>query len=146
MKNNVLALLLFISCVSASFAQKEVTWKDLSHVEFKSKYVESEGGEVLIPEFSSAIKALEGKTISVTGYFLNLDATSQSYMLSKSPMAACFFCGGGGPETVIEIQFGKKDSFKTDDIVTITGVLELNQTDVNHLNYILKKAEGFSIN
>ena len=57
-------------------------------------------------------------------------------------MASCFFCGASGPESVVEINFKTRPSFKTDDIVTITGVLVLNKYDVNHFNYILNNAKG----
>lgn len=61
-------------------------------------------------------------------------------------MASCFFCGGAGPETIIEVIFKKKPPFKTDQIVEITGILELNADDVDHCNYILKEATGKLIN
>lgn len=138
-------VLFFCLGTAGVFAQQNVTWKDLADVKFTSKYVVSEGGEVLVPAFGDGIKKLEGKKISVTGYFLNLDAASKSFMLSKNPMSACFFCGAGGPETVIEIHFAKSEVYKTDTIVTITGTLKLNQTDVNHCNYILESAAGMSI-
>lgn len=140
-----LTLLLAVVSICGVYAQKQLNWKDLADVSFVTKYVESEGGEVLIPEFGTSIKNMEGKQISVTGYFLNLDATSKSYMLSKNPMSACFFCGAGGPETVIEIHFKGNEVFKTDAIVTITGVLKLNQTDLNHCNYIMEQATGVSM-
>ena len=47
-------------------------------------------------------------------------------------MASCFFCGVGGPETAIELQFKTKPTFKMDDIVKITGTLELNRDDIYH--------------
>ncbi|GLB51899.1 hypothetical protein NBRC110019_09380 [Neptunitalea chrysea] len=143
--NSKLLVLLFFGVFIGAYAQQEITWKDLANVKFSTKYVESEDGDVLIPVFGDAIKKIEGKEISVTGYFLNLDASTKSFMLSKSPMSACFFCGAGGPETVIEIHFAKKEEqYKTDKIITITGVLKLNQTDINHCNYILEKARGTS--
>lgn len=144
MKIKIFFLFLSLYAIKG-MAQQNVTWKDLADVKFSSKYIASEGGEVLIPVFGESIKKLEGKKISVTGYFLNLDATSKSFMLSKNPMSACFFCGAGGPETVMEIHFTKSEVYKTDTIVTITGTLKLNQTDVTHLNYILENAFGTAI-
>jgi len=61
-------------------------------------------------------------------------------------MSACFFCGQGGPETAVELQFSGKQNFKTDIIVTITGILTLNKDDIEHFNYILKECEGVLIN
>ncbi|WP_461532857.1 hypothetical protein [Sinomicrobium sp.] len=137
------ALLLWGLC--SAQAQQEVTWDDLTDVEFASKYFDDSDGYFLVPTFGQSVKALEGKEISVTGYFLNLSPEDGIFMLSQNPMASCFFCGGGGPESVIEIKFTETPEFKTDEVVTITGVLELNVNDINHCNYILKNANGFAL-
>lgn len=57
-------------------------------------------------------------------------------------MSSCFFCGVGGPETAIELEFKNKPIFKTDDIITVTGTLKLNQDDVEHFNYILTNCKA----
>ena len=66
-------------------------------------------------------------------------------ILSKNPMAACYFCGGSGPESIIEIAFQKPPSFKTDEVIEVEGILKLNNEDVEHCNYILEKASGILI-
>lgn len=136
MKNKIL-IILFLFTTAFCFSQKKVTWRDLAKVEFKDRYFPLYGESYLEPEFSDSVKALEGKTISIVGYFLSIDPDSNKYILSKGPMSACFFCGIGGPETAIELQFTKKQKYKTDTIVTVTGVLKLNDDDVEHMNYIL---------
>jgi len=141
MKNKTLLLFIFVSSTIA-FAQKKTTWKDLSKVTFTEKYVPSYDQNFLKPEFSDAVKALDGQLISITGYFLNIDPKGKLYILSKGPMSSCFFCGVGGPETAIEIQFTTTPPFKTDDILQITGKLRLNSDDVNHFNYILEECKG----
>ncbi|MGS2763223.1 hypothetical protein [Sinomicrobium sp. M5D2P9] len=137
-----------IFCFFAVFsakAQEKVTWQDLADVTFTSKYFDTTDDYFLVPDFGKNVKELEGKQISITGYFLSLSPEDGIYMLSQNPMASCFFCGGGGPESVLEIKFQKKPSFKTDEVVTITGVLKLNAEDINHCNYILKEASGFAL-
>lgn len=57
-------------------------------------------------------------------------------------MASCFFCGMAGPETAIELQFDLKPTFRTDDIVTVTGILKLNDEDVKHFNYIITNSKA----
>jgi hypothetical protein len=136
MKNNVLLALLLFSC-AVGFAQKEITWNDLSKVSFVDKYFPNYGEHFLYPTFSSSVKALEGKKVSITGYFLNIDPKGKLYILSKGPMSSCFFCGVGGPETAVEVVFSKKPIYRTDDIITVTGTLKLNSDDVEHFNYIL---------
>lgn len=49
------------------------------------------------------------------------------------------------PETALEIQYINSNTFKTDDVVAITGTLQLNQNDVNHFNYILRDCTGKKI-
>ena len=68
------------------------------------------------------------------------------FLLSKNPLASCFFCGGAGPETVIEVYFKEKPPYKTDDVVEITGKLQLNVDDVSKANYILNNSTGKAIN
>lgn len=141
MKNRILVI--FIALFSTvCFSQKKVTWKDLSKVKFVEKYFPAHDDTFLHPKFSSSVKALEGKLITVKGYFLNIDPEGKIYILSKGPMSACFFCGVGGPETAIELEFSSEQTFKTDDIVTVTGTLKLNDTDVEHFNYILTGCKG----
>lgn len=137
-------LLTFIS--SFGFAQTQMTWTDFADVEFKPTYNEKYGIDFLMPTFGDRIQTFNGKLITISGYFLDISGNGKVLLLSKNPMAACFFCGGAGPETIIEVNFKKKPPFKTDQIVTITGMLELNPKDVDHCNYILRDATGKLIN
>lgn len=145
MRNKVL-LALFLSICLQGFAQEQVTWEDLAKVSFVDKYLDDYGQSFLYPVFSSSVKAIEGKKITISGYFLNLDPQGEIFILSKGPMAACFFCGMGGPETAMELHFKNKPKFETDDIITATGVLQLNKDDVEHFNYILKDVEAVKSN
>jgi len=141
MKNKLLILVIFLSC-SLCFSQKEILWEDLAKVTFKEKFFPAYDQNFLVPEFSNSVKALDGKVISITGYFLDLDPEGRLFILSRGPMSSCFFCGVGGPESAIELQFKSKPKFKTDDIIEITGKLKLNADDVDHFNYILSESKG----
>ena len=141
MKNKILITLLFLSC-TVGFTQKKITWRNLAKVKFEKKYFPTYDEYFLYPHFSSSVKALEGKKVSITGYFLNIDPSGGLFVLSKGPMSSCFFCGVGGPETAIEVEFTSPPIYRTDDIVTITGILKLNSEDVEHFNYILTKSTG----
>lgn len=95
----------------------------------------------LYPTFGPSVNALQGKEISIRGYMIPVDENDNLYVISAKPMAACFFCGGAGPESIIELQFRKKKQrFRIDEVVTVSGKLLLNANDVDHLNYILKDA------
>ncbi|WP_299834107.1 hypothetical protein [uncultured Tenacibaculum sp.] len=136
MRNSIVFLTFFFISFF-SFGQQKVTWDDLAKVTFTEKFYPKYNDKFLHPKFSESAKNLEGKVITISGYFLNLDPNGKIYILSKGPMASCFFCGVGGPETAVELVFDKKLEFKTDDIVTVTGTLSLNDSDVEHFNYIL---------
>ena len=141
MKNKILIVLSILS-VSICFSQQKVTWEDLSKVEFTEKYLSVYDDYFLYPNFLAPLKALEGKQITISGYFLNVDPEGRIYILSKGPMSSCFFCGIGGPETAIELLFDSKPTFKTDDIISVTGILKLNADDVEHFNFILTECKG----
>ena len=135
----------FLFVCSCCFSQQNVTWQDLAKIKFTDKYLSEYEAYFMYPTFSASVKALEGKQITIKGYFLDVVAKENIYMLSKGPMASCYFCGQGGPESAIELEFINKQNFKTDDIVSITGILELNKDDIEHFNYILKECKGMFV-
>jgi len=121
---------------------QDAGWSVFERVQFKTKYIERYGEHFLVPQFDAAIREREGKLFVVKGYYMPMDIGRQSIVISKYPYAACFFCGGAGPESVAEINFKiKPPRFKTDQIITIEGRLKLNDSDVTHLNFILEEAE-----
>ncbi|WP_147679182.1 hypothetical protein [Algibacter pacificus] len=136
MKNKFKIIVLLLWC-AIGYGQKKITWAHLAKVTFADKYFPAYDEYFMYPTFSESVKALEGTQITITGYFLNIDPEAKLYMLSKGPMSACFFCGQGGPETAVELQFSKTPKFKTDDIISVTGSLKLNKDNVEHFNYIL---------
>jgi hypothetical protein len=114
-------------------------WKTLLDIKWKKAYSEELKTQVEYPVFSPAVKALEGKTIVISGYILPTTLYEGNFtMLSAYPMAQCFFCGGAGPESVMEVYVKNgRRSFATER-VTFKGTLELNATDTSHLIYKLK--------
>ncbi|MEX0361864.1 MAG: hypothetical protein AB3N10_12860, partial [Allomuricauda sp.] len=77
--------------------------------------------------------------------FLVLDGTQSVYLLSKNPMASCFFCGNGGPETIMELEFSEKPSFVMDDLLSVSGLLRLNADNPNQCYYRIEKAIALSL-
>jgi hypothetical protein len=119
----------------------QISWKRLSDVRFNRRLNKELSMYFLYPTFGPSVNALQGKEISIRGYMIPVDENDNLYVISAKPMAACFFCGGAGPESIIELQFRKKKQrFRTDEVVTVSGKLLLNTNDVDHLNYILKDA------
>lgn len=136
-----LVLLLLITS-QGLYAQDLLTWEDFGDVEFAPEYNEKYDVHFLMPTFGDKIKSYNGKEIKVSGYFLDISGTGEIYMVSANPMASCFFCGAAGPESIVEVQFKEVPTFKTDDVVEVSGLLELNRGNVDHCNYILKNAVG----
>ena len=99
------------------------------------------------PIFSDAAKALIGKSVTLPGYlvpFENGAQKSNHFMLSSLPINACFFCGGGGPETVVEV-FAVNQVVYTDKPVEVKGTLFLNDKDPSQMIYVLTSAESLGI-
>ena len=116
-------------------------WKTLLDIKWRKAYHEDLKMQVDYPVFPPAVKALEGKTIIISGYVLPTDLYEGNFtMLSAYPMAQCFFCGGAGPESVMEIYVKNGRRSYATERVTFKGTLELNETDTNHLIYMLKDA------
>ena len=140
-------IVLFLILVSTyGTAQEKLTWDDFADVNFEPVYNEKYDVYFLMPKFGEKIQSFKGQEVSITGYCLDISGNGDVFLVSKNPMASCFFCGAAGPETVVEVSFKEKTSFRTDQIITVTGVLELNRNNVNHCNYILKEASGLLVN
>ena len=127
-------------------AQTVLDWSDLERgISWKKTTSKTKYPGFLEAEFSDKLAALEGKEVSLIGFLLVLDGSQSVYMLSKNPMASCFFCGNGGPETISEISFAQRPSFTMDDLITITGILRLNGDDPTRCYYLIEQAEGFGL-
>ena len=96
------------------------------------------GFKVDVPVFSEGVKNLEGKEVTIKGYIIPVEGykSHKEFILSAFPYNMCFFCGGAGPETVMEIYANDAVEY-TAEPVTLKGKLELNSTDVNRLIYAL---------
>lgn len=145
LKSSFVILFVVFAC-SFSMAQEQLTWKDFADVNFEAEFNEKYGVHFLMPTFGKKISSYKGKQVSIKGYFLDISGSGEIFLISQNPMASCFFCGGSGPETIIEVTFKETPPFKTDQIVVVTGVLELNANNVDHCNYILNDATGRLVN
>ena len=123
---------------------EELTWKQLTDVEFKDVYVEELDAYYWKPTFGENVKALAGREVYITGYIIPVDYDENFYVLSRYPFANCFFCGGAGPESVVDLRFKDENRmYETDERLTFRGKLALNADDVYQMNYILEGAEEY---
>ena len=115
-------------------------WKALASVSYE--VAEDDYGELYVPKFSEKAQALEGTTVTVPGYIIPFEGLfkPEHVIVSSLPLASCFFCGSGGPETVMEV-FLEEPVEYTASLVAFKGTLKLNDTDYEQLMYILEDAE-----
>ncbi|MEM9867316.1 MAG: hypothetical protein AAF765_06495 [Bacteroidota bacterium] len=135
----------FFCMAEMTLAQTTLDWSDLS----EGISWELPSPEAIFPgfqqaSFSDKMKTLEGKQVTIIGYFLVLDGKQSVYLLSKNPMASCFFCGNGGPETIVDLEFTEKPSFVMDELLSIKGKLYLNEKDPNSAYYRIENANAIS--
>ena len=142
----VLKRILFIGLLLFAFVitgYSQNVWRDLSDVTYKIG--QDEFGELYIPVFSQKIKSLEGKVVEADGFIIPFEGMfkPEHIILSSLPLAECFFCGSGGPETVMEVMLKNPIKY-TSKKVKVRGKLTLNDRDPEKLMYILKDAELLS--
>lgn len=143
------SILLVVMMTGVTFAQNEAeedkaaqqVWKTLSRIKFKKQYDEFMGFKVNVPVFSNAVKALDGKEITIRGYIIPTEGykSHKEFVFSAFPYSMCYFCGGAGPESVMEVTATEPIKY-TAEPVTIKGILQLNPGDINQLIYSLTKA------
>jgi hypothetical protein len=141
MKIHITAIFFLLTC-SVAFSQKVDGWNEFAKTKFEPKYYEKLGEYLFYPTFTAELKALVGKEITIQGYYVPFAPEDGDYLIiSKFPMSQCYFCGGGGPESIAEVNFLKDQSkFQVDDLITVRGKLKLNADDMDHVNFILTDA------
>jgi len=136
--------ILLICCILgfAGAIQGQSTWKTLSKITFKKEFDELMGFKVDVPVFSKDIQELEGSEIVIKGYIIPVDGykSHTEFIFSAFPYNMCFFCGGAGPETVMEVLADSPIEYSAES-VKLKGILKLNNEDINQLMYKLEKAE-----
>lgn len=142
---NLLVVSLFL-CLTAQAQEKgtyqgypSLVWPKLYDITFVT--VTDKLGEYNKPVFSTAAQSINGKVVSLPGYMVPFtNGTSGStFILTSLPLNACFFCGVGGPETVIEVHLKAPVSY-TAKLVEIKGTLRLNDRDPDKMIYQLENA------
>lgn len=137
---SLLALLASIVPVGQNWAQtsfnsKEITggvWETLAETKYRN-------GE---PKFPKSVRELSGTEVQVKGYIYPLTQSvyHAHFILTSLPTSACYFCGVGGPETVMEVLALKQIRYSKEP-VTLQGILVLNEDDEEHLSVMLVDAK-----
>lgn len=139
MKKIIFIFSLTLLTAIQAFAQ-DLTWKTLADVSWERKYNKEYDEHINYPKFGAKVLPYEGKEVVIKGYLLPVEVEGDYIVISAFPYQSCFFCGGAGVESVMEVYLKKKKTVKAMQI-KIKGKLKLNVNDVNHLVYLLKDAE-----
>jgi len=121
--------------------KKQNVWKTLSKITFKKEYDELMGFKIDKPVFSKIVKELEGKEVTIKGYIIPVEGykSHTEFIFSAFPYNMCFFCGGAGPETVMEVVAKEPVKYSAEQVV-LKGKLKLNADDINRLMYLMEDA------
>ena len=133
--------LLILSISFPLLAQSSLDWNTLADVTFEEQKNDSLDLPYNQATFGPIISQFNEEEVVVTGYMIPMDALGISYALSKNPNAVCFFCGGAGPETVVQLKLSKIKRYRTDDRLSFKGKLQMNEKDIHSLTYVLLEAE-----
>lgn len=143
----ILATLILLGCSLTGSAQNKYTgfpsvvWPKLYDIKYEK--AKDNLGDYQKPVFSAAARSLNGKSITIPGYMIPNElagSKGNTFMFSSMPINACFFCGVGGPESVIEVNMKQPLSFK-DKPIELKGILRLNDKDPDKMIYILEQGE-----
>ena len=138
-----LVVLFFGGVIDTVRGQEVLDWVTLADVSFKKEYSEELTLEYDVATFGDLIKQFDGKEVQISGYVIALDALGVSFVLSRNPNATCFFCGGGGPETIVDIKVKPTalKRYKMDERKTFKGILKMYPDNSRSFIYLLTEAE-----
>ena len=117
-----------------------LVWAKLYDISYET--ASDQYGEYMVPKFSDETKKMDGQVVTLPGYMIPFETgfNEKHFILSSLPLNACFFCGVGGPESVIEVYSSKEVKY-TDKPIEIKGKLTLNAKDPDQFMYILVDSE-----
>lgn len=143
----ILSLLIVI--LGSSLAQAQdvkmtgvEVWKTLADVKYEIQ--KDEYGDVYVPVFGKDITGIKDQIVEVEGFVIPSDITftDEYLILSSLPISECFFCGSGGPETVMEVHLKKDERYKYNTKrLKFRGKLTLNAKNPDQLMYQLVEGE-----
>lgn len=137
--SRIIFIFLLVFCFGHVKAQDSPNmWKTLADVTYIKKYDDFLGFKVDYPVFSEKVEGLDGQEVTIRGYIIPIEGykSHKEFIFSAYPYNMCFFCGGAGPETVMEIQAAEAIKY-TAEPITIRGKLKLNDDDINQLMYAM---------
>ena len=118
-------------------------WKILKTIKIKYEFDDTLGRMVGYPKFNKRIHSIEGKTIYLNGYLFPGtmdDGTMILSMFSINTNPNSCFGLSVYPETSIKLN-SKRIIKNTDSLLTIKGILRINNNDLDFFYYELDDVE-----
>lgn len=140
-KQITITFLALLFAATGLFAQSDKNiWTTLALMKFERHKGNGSGkGSQIIP----LIEALDGTEVTVKGYVVPLSGkkAQSHFMFSAYPYSSCYFCGGAGPETIMEA-FADGDSKieYSENAITLKGIFKFTSKDPNDIMFTLEHA------
>lgn len=142
MKKTFLILAVLIGIETLSQDDPGKNWYKLALIKVQYKFSEKHNTYFYIPVMDQRATELQGKDFVIKGYYLPFDLPGGELVISENPYSSCFFCGGSGPESIIEVKLKSASSnFEVDELITVQGKLKINGDDPDHAIFILEDAQ-----
>lgn len=141
LKNSVVTFFLFFIYLSSGYSQNAVGWDLFAKAKFKDVYIEEYFAYASLLILDDDMAKLDGQEIEISGYHIPV-MEENTVILSKYPNANCFFCGGAGMESILEVRLKEKNHrpFGMDERLRVKGTLKVNSTDWEYVCFILEDA------
>jgi len=119
-------------------------WETLALVHMESKFDDMTAMIIKTATPKEQAMALDGTIVEISGYMIALDVKSENsdFLFSRYTQNMCFFCGGAGPETAMQVFMKDEKKVKHQmDKVRLRGKLKIQSGDPTGLIYILEDSE-----
>lgn len=136
-----LPLVLIFFSFSWQKPPERIDFQELMSLQFEEVFNADKEKWEYIPQFSQHLKDLHESEVIIKGYVIPMDLEGLNFALSAYPFSSCFFCGGAGPESVVELKLKESKKYKTDQIVTFKGKFVISDHINTSFFYTLVNAE-----
>ena len=115
-------------------------WNMFAGITQERRFIEE--ADARVPIFTSVLQAHSGQEVTLTGNYLPYSKLDSAIIISRFPIANCFFCGKAGIESVamVELEHASKHTYRTDQRLTVRGKLMLNSTNIKKLAFVITDA------
>lgn len=138
---NRLFVILTLVFLNINLSAQASSWDIFEKCTWRDEYVEEYFSYATLLEYNDFVKNLEGKEMEINGFYIPV-MDEEVIILSKYPYANCFFCGGAGLESVVEIRLNSDPprKFELDEKLKFKGRLKVNTTEWEFVSFILENA------